>query len=221
NAKKHSFQLPAASGVIFTTIWDVSSMQGFLRARDGNFVASSNFSVKRNEVDARHRAKERRGGSRAPHNGSSFYRYRPAEERIFAFSSRRIRRAPGAPGRPQNFRFARRDGRVAANPPGRDELRQRLLTLDRGSATIILAGRPKWRNWQTRCVQGAVGFTPVWVQIPPSAPGTRKTAQPSGFLLFGAPSPNKENPPSGGFSACSLRACLCATLSSALSGSTE
>lgn len=107
-------------------------MQGFLRERDGNFVASSNFSVKRNEVDARHRAKERRGGSRAPHHGSSFYRYRPAEERIFAFSSRRIRRAPGAPGRPQNFRFARRNGRVAANPPGRDELRQRLLTPDGG-----------------------------------------------------------------------------------------
>ena len=32
------------------------------------------------------------------------------------------------------------------------------------------AHRPKWRNRQTRCVQGAVGFMPMWVQLPPSAP---------------------------------------------------
>ena len=29
---------------------------------------------------------------------------------------------------------------------------------------------PKWRNWQTRCVQVAVGFTPVGVRVPSSAP---------------------------------------------------
>ena len=35
--------------------------------------------------------------------------------------------------------------------------------------------RPKWRNRQTRCVQGAVGFMPMWVQLPPSA--LRSTAR--------------------------------------------
>ena len=36
--------------------------------------------------------------------------------------------------------------------------------------SIALEGAgPKWRNRQTRCVQGAVGFTPMWVQLPPSA----------------------------------------------------
>ncbi len=34
---------------------------------------------------------------------------------------------------------------------------------------------PKWRNRQTRYVQGVVGVTPVWVQIPPSAPENRPT----------------------------------------------
>ena len=29
---------------------------------------------------------------------------------------------------------------------------------------------PEWRNWQTRCVQGAVGFKPVGVRIPSPAP---------------------------------------------------
>jgi hypothetical protein len=29
--------------------------------------------------------------------------------------------------------------------------------------------KPEWRNWQTRYVQGVVGITLVWVQIPPSA----------------------------------------------------
>jgi ribosome-associated heat shock protein Hsp15 len=33
-----------------------------------------------------------------------------------------------------------------------------------------ILNRPEWRNWQTRCVQGAVGFTPVGVRIPPPAP---------------------------------------------------
>ncbi len=31
------------------------------------------------------------------------------------------------------------------------------------------AKKPKWRNWQTRYVQGVVGIAPVRVQIPPSA----------------------------------------------------
>ena len=41
---------------------------------------------------------------------------------------------------------------------------------------------PKWRNRQTRCVQGAVGFMPMWVQLPPSAPAP---AQGPAFLLAG------------------------------------
>ena len=40
--------------------------------------------------------------------------------------------------------------------------------------------KPKWRNWQTRYVQGVVGITLVRVQIPPSA----LNPQNSGDLLF-------------------------------------
>ncbi len=61
--------------------------------------------------------------------------------------------------------------------------RERVLTPRASSATIILADTPKWRNWQTRCVQGAVGFTPVWVQIPPSAPGNKKARCTAGFFI--------------------------------------
>lgn len=68
--------------------------------------------------------------------------------------------------------------RAAAQPPvqanANPRLRARRLTRPVASATIRIADGPKWWNWQTRCVQGAVGTTPVWVRIPPSAPAYRR-----------------------------------------------
>ena len=54
----------------------------------------------------------------------------------------------------------------------------KLLKISPGGAIIspasIYSGEPEWRNRQTRYVQGVVGFTPVGVQIPPSAPGEHR-----------------------------------------------
>ena len=47
-------------------------------------------------------------------------------------------------------------------------LRQRLTNIEY-PLKYFTAFAPKWRNWQTRYVQGVVGITPVRVQIPPSA----------------------------------------------------
>ena len=42
-------------------------------------------------------------------------------------------------------------------------------SLDNAIVYCRIGDEPKWRNRQTRCVQGAVGFMPMWVQFPPSA----------------------------------------------------
>ena len=44
---------------------------------------------------------------------------------------------------------------------------QRLTFLNTLIEYVIV--KPKWRNWQTRYVQGVVSITLVRVQIPPSA----------------------------------------------------
>ena len=43
---------------------------------------------------------------------------------------------------------------------------------------------PKWRNWQTRYVQGVVSITLVWVRLPPSAPGKQLEQFCSGCFAF-------------------------------------
>ena len=44
-----------------------------------------------------------------------------------------------------------------------------LLDLTNEIIGVKYRSLPKWRNRQTRYVQGVVGFTPVWVRLPPSA----------------------------------------------------
>src|SRR5690606_28164542 len=57
---------------------------------------------------------------------------------------------------------------------------------------VSARGSPKWWNWQTRGPQKSLGFTPVWVRLPPSAPAQFKLKEPAeGSFLFHpeAPSP--------------------------------
>ena len=44
---------------------------------------------------------------------------------------------------------------------------------------------PEWWNWQTRCVQGAVGFTPVRVRVSPPAPSSLSAKTHLGHRFIG------------------------------------